>query len=283
MKGQRNRRFLKHRRSTDDEGCATRAGMLAPFSAWLVSVQEEIRADFGWSEADDLASAVAVCEAAESHPMWSADNRLNTLKVVRASLLDDQRPVAVLGAAVEAEDLDVLLDLDPHFVAADGSVGVLAELDPMGNPAGGDDSDGAGGAHWERLALVVSDADGWPHLQSAIEREVPIALHAHGDNRAQVEATLMRWSEENPPPIFLTHQTTSDLEGIYNPGGFTDGDRAICLLLSMGVAPERLILVGYDEHTLGRWSGVTDEPIKRRKLGWMAKILDHMGFGDGGR
>ena len=24
-----------------------------------------------------------------------------------------------------------------------------------------------------------------------------------------------------------------------------------------------------------------DEAIKRRKLGWMAKILDHLGFGDG--
>lgn len=283
MRGQRYRRFLKHRRSTDDEGCATRAGMLAPFSAWLVSVQEEIRADFGWSEADDLTSAVAMCEAAECHPMWSAENRLNTLTAVRDKLLSDQAPVVVLGAAVEVEDLDVLIDLEPHLVAADGSVGVLAEIDPTGDLVGSDDSDGAGGAHWARLALVVSDADGWPHLQSAVEREVPIALHAHGDNRAQVETTLMSWSEENPPPIFLTHQTTSDLEGIYNPGGFTDGDRAICLLLSMGVAPERLMLVGYDEHTFGSWSGVSDEPIKRRKLGWMAKILDHLGFGDGGR
>ena len=268
MSEQRYRGFLKHRRSTDDEGCATRTGMLAAVSAWVVAVQEQIRADFGWREDDDLDSAVAVREAVQRHPMWSADNRLNTLTAVRDKLLSDQAPVVVIGAAVEVQDMELLHDLNPHFVAADGSVGILAELDPAGD-------------HWDRLALVVSDADGWPYLQSAVEREVPIALHAHGDNRAQVESTLQRWSVARPPAIFLTHQTSKVLEGMYNPGGFTDGDRAVCLLLAMGVTLERLILVGYDEHTFGRWSAVSDEAIKRRKLGWMAKILDHLGFGDG--
>ena len=78
------------------------------------------------------------------------------------------------------------------------------------------------------------------------------------------------------------HETTlKEREGMYTPGGFTDGDRAICLLLAIGVQIERLILVGYDPDLIGRWSGVFDENVKRRKLGWMAKILDRLGFGNG--
>ncbi len=268
-----------------------RTDVLAPVSAWLVDVQEQIRADFGWCESDDLDSALAVRKAADIHPFWSVDNRLKTLTAVRDKLLADQAPVVVLGAAVEVGDMEILAELGPHLVAADGSVGILAELDSVCDLAGGQGDDPAGGVgggvaggdHWARLALVVSDADGWPYLQLAVEREVPIALHAHGDNHAEVASALHRWSDGNPPAIFLTHQTSKDLEGMYNPGGFTDGDRAICLLLALGVTPERLIPVGYDEHTFGRWSAVSDEAIKRRKLGWMAKILDHLGFGDGER
>ena len=69
--------------------------------------------------------------------------------------------------------------------------------------------------------------------------------------------------------------------GEYLPKLGTDGDWAICLLLAIGVQIERVILVGYDPHLIGRWSGVFDENVKRRKLGWMAKILERLGFGNG--
>jgi uncharacterized Rossmann fold enzyme len=52
-------------------------------------------------------------------------------------------------------------------------------------------------------------------------------------------------------------------------------------MLALGIHPERLVLVGYDEQTFGRWSGVSNEALKRRKLAWMAKILDKVGFGNG--
>ena len=95
------------------------------------------------------------------------------------------------------------------------------------------------------------------------------------------EQALREMSPAEPLPLILTHQTNSPIEGAYNVGGFTDGDRALCLMLALGIQPERLVLVGYDEQTFGRWSGVSNEALKRRKLAWMAKILDKVGFGNG--
>ena len=115
----------------------------------------------------------------------------------------------------------------------------------------------------------------------ALDKQLPMALHAHGDNVKELERMLELFDDDKPFELFLTHQTSEAIEGMYNPGGFTDGDRAICLLLAIGVEIERLILVGYDPHLIGRWSGVFDENVKRRKLGWMAKILDRLGFGNG--
>jgi len=73
--------------------------------------------------------------------------------------------------------------------------------------------------------------------------------------------------------MVLTHQTDETLPGMHNPGGFTDGDRAVCCLLSWGVRPERIRCIGFDPHRLGRWSGDTDPARKLEKLGWMDTIL----------
>ena len=240
--------------------------MLEPVDQWLVAVQDGVREDFGWSEEQDFNTAQELLSSLEKIPQWSIEKRSETLESVRSQLLSDLRPIAVLGAAVEPEDLLSLFTLKPHIVAADGSVGVLNAVEED---------------MWRDLALVISDSDGWPHLQDAIDRTIPIALHAHGDNARELNKFIENCSEKGDLGIFLTHQTTRNIEGMYNPGGFTDGDRSICILLAMGVKVDRLVLVGFDQYSLGRWSGVTDENLKRRKLGWMAKILDRMGFGDG--
>ena len=65
---------------------------------------------------------------------------------------------------------------------------------------------------------------------------------------------------------------------MYNPGGFTDGDRAICFLLSLGVPIERIVLLGTRTDVVGKWSGNTNPEEKLVKLQWMAKILDIIGM-----
>lgn len=243
--------------------------MLEPFSQALVEIQNEIRDEFSWSEEEDLASTMAMLEMVEKFSFWERRHRLQNLEQLQKKLLADMRPIVLIGAAVEVEDLLSVLPAEPHLIAADGSVGILSEFEQD---------------LWPTLALVVSDADGWPHLQVAAEKGITIALHAHGDNWPEVEIALAKWGEMSPTeplPLILTHQTNSSIEGVYNVGGFTDGDRALCLMLALGIHPERLVLVGYDEQTFGRWSGVSNEALKRRKLAWMAKILDKVGFGNG--
>ena len=240
--------------------------MLGPIDPWLVSVQDAIRTDFGWMESADRENALTLLSNIEKNPHWSAAKRHTTVESLQDRLLSDWRPIVVLGAAAEIEDLEPLVDAEPHIVAADGSIGILDEIE---------------GNLWSDVKLVVSDGDGWPHLQFALDKQVPIALHAHGDNMEALERMLNSFDDRKPFELFLTHQTSERIEGMFNPGGFTDGDRAICLLLAIGVQIERLILVGYNPHLIGRWSGVFDENVKRRKLGWMAKILDRLGFGDG--
>ena len=127
---------------------------------------------------------------------------------------------------------------------------------------------------WSRVAFIVSDADGGEGTFEAVRRAIPFFLHAHGDNRRDWDS-LLEFAEEraNPPELILTHQTTEDITGMNNPGGFTDGDRAACVICSMGVPKEAITMLGTRIDVVGRWSGVTDPDTKMQKLQWMDKVL----------
>ena len=82
---------------------------------------------------------------------------------------------------------------------------------------------------------------------------------------------------QTPPRLVLTHQTPKKIEGMYNPGGFTDGDRSICFLVALGVPIANISLLGTRTDIVGKWSGVTNPAEKLIKLQWMAKILQILG------
>ena len=63
------------------------------------------------------------------------------------------------------------------------------------------------------------------------------------------------------------------------PGGFTDGDRAVCFLSALGASKENIKLLGTRSDIVGRWSGDTEESSKLQKLQWMKSILEIQGFG----
>ena len=232
----------------------------------LIEIQDEIRDDFGWKLAADLDSAKNlrwVCkEKSWSLKIWTDKGRKETLLDLQEQLISG--PITILGAAAEAEDVRDAILAGHRLIAADGSVGVLTEAEFPD-------------VAWNSLLCVVSDGDGdLAHLAMAAERKIPFVLHAHGDNQNQWMELLDVLQLYNTP-IILTHQTPSDLTGMTNPGGFTDGDRAVCFALAMSASNNQLTLRGFRTDKIGRWTGSTVPERKMRKLEWMKRIIEIAG------
>ena len=223
-----------------------------------LQVQDFVRQAFAWSEADDVDSALQLRDALEGHERWNSSHRESTLREVKQRLLAASR-IVVIGAAVSVEDLRSY-DVNTAFVAADGSVGALPD--------------------YSQLICVVSDLDGAKHLDAAAAHGQTILVHAHGDNKSQWQDRIIRWNNlESPPSLILSHQVNQTIQGMYNFGGFTDGDRALCFILSLGVEAQKIELVGFNLERVGQWSGITNAQKKMQKLEWMGRIVTELGFG----
>ena len=232
----------------------------------LIAIQDDIRDDFGWPLDADLTSARELRNACEdkswTHDSWTDGGRQTTLLQLQERLIS--RPVTVLGAAAEADDIQAAIQDGHGIIAADGAIGVITEVEF---------SDIA----WDAVLCVVSDADGAPeHLAMAAERKIPFVLHAHGDNTANWTG-LLDVLHLYGTPLILTHQTPEHILGMHNPGGFTDGDRAVCFGLAMNVLPNQITLRGFRTDIIGRWTGATQPERKMRKLEWMSRVLDIAG------
>jgi uncharacterized Rossmann fold enzyme len=64
---------------------------------------------------------------------------------------------------------------------------------------------------------------------------------------------------------------------MYNPGGFTDGDRALCFIESLGRSLEDTECLGFRTDAVGPWSGVTNRKRKMEKLEWMRESMRRLG------
>ena len=244
--------------------------VLEPYLHSLVGLQEDVRKHFGWDESDDLESARDMVHRVEDSLLekWARHNRAGSLSRIYRRLVIRKVNVAILGAAIEPDELVSILAEPTLIVAADGAAGVISEIpDSLSEKA------------WSRVAFIVSDADGGQGTIEAVRRSVPIFLHAHGDNRSDW-ASLLEFAEEQatPPDLILTHQPPGNIPGMHNPGGFTDGDRAACILTALGVSNNRIKLLGTRSDSVGRWSGSTQVELKMEKLQWMRRILTIQGL-----
>ncbi len=243
---------------------------MSPLIGSLIEIQNDVRNHFGWGESDDLTSALELIHRVEASQSenWARHNRAASLSRLYRRLVIRNPHVAILGAAIEPEEVIQILDTQALIVAADGASGVLSEL-PRSL------SDRA----WSRMVCIVSDADGGKGTMHAVTRSIPIILHAHGDNREDwLSLVELAESQPNPPDLVLTHQTSSTIDGMHNPGGFTDGDRAACFLTALGVESSYIMMLGTRADIVGRWSGSTNEPMKLEKLQWMEKSLRIQGI-----
>lgn len=132
----------------------------------------------------------------------------------------------------------------------------------------------ASGSSVERLLsigispdVVVTDLDGpiGPQLDASSNGALTF-IHAHGDNQDLVREYAGRFSG----PVILTTQSTPDTV-VADYGGFTDGDRAVCIAEEFSA--KEVILLGFDFENPYPKPGC-DPDIKRRKLGWARLIID---------
>lgn len=243
---------------------------LEPVEASLRDLQDEVRDYFEWGEIEDLESAEDLLKTVEqsSVRVWERNHRSASISNLYRRLVIGGPLVAILGAAIEPEELIDTLESTTLLVIADGAAGVISEIpNPLSEKA------------WSRVACMVSDADGGEGTYRAARRSIPMVLHAHGDNREDwLELIRESGGQSEPPELILTHQTSSRIPGMHNPGGFTDGDRAACFLASLGVRNHNIRLLGTNSDSVGRWSGETHEPTKLEKLKWMEKSLRILGL-----
>ncbi len=195
------------------------------------TIYEAILADFGYDRAgDEDARDRLAALVGDADPLVPDDITL-------------EGTVAVCGAAPTlADELDLARRAD-RVVAASNAAAIClrAEIE---------------------VDCMVTDLDKTPETARKLsKRDVPVAVHAHGDNLEALERYVPTFEIDSVLP---TTQTRS-APPVVNLGGFTDGDRAAFLADRCGA--DRLVFPGwyFDDPT------VTAE--KAKKLRWAEQLL----------
>ena len=230
----------------------------------MIEIQSDVRDFFQWDIEEDLQSATDMAKNFSNNipyglEKWREKSRSEALAGLRERLLNATE-VVIIGASVSPSEIEGKSADGTVFIAADGSIGSV-------------DS-------YSDIACVVTDFDGNPHLDKAASSGVLFIAHAHGDNVSRWHQSVAKWSKfATPPSLILSHQTPQIIDGMHNFGGFTDGDRALCLALFLGVKKEAISLIGFSTQSIGEFSGQTDSATKLVKLNWMKQIVETLGFG----
>ncbi|MFQ5818750.1 MAG: 6-hydroxymethylpterin diphosphokinase MptE-like protein [Candidatus Heimdallarchaeota archaeon] len=183
-----------------------------------------------------------------------------TFEALKAKVQD--KPVLIFGAGPSLIYDRLVLQHLPHpdcpiIIAADGATTALLEKNVVPH-------------------LIVSDLDGRiEHLIEANRIGAYIAIHAHGDNIPALKNIVPQF---NRARIIGTVQVPPT-SGLYNCGGFTDGDRAAFLADTLGASI--IILAGFDlGDIVGQYSTPTlttdleATPRKRIKLTIAKELLE---------
>ncbi len=204
---------------------------------WL-PMYREICSDFGFSEEEDVAGAVFLSGALKE------DSR----ETVRTMSISFPETVIVCGCGPSLKEECDSLSKGEFVMAADGATSEVVTSGRVPN-------------------VIVTDLDGAVEDQiDANLRGSSVFLHAHGDNMGALEAYASRFGGSvvgtcQCPPV----------PRLVNLGGFTDGDRAICIAQELGA--KKVLLAGFDLSRPAPKAG-KDPEVKARKLEWAARIMD---------
>ena len=189
--------------------------------------------DFGFSMSGDEDAAKLLAELLRDlgNCLSTADARVR------------ERRVVVFGNAPTLDrELDELQGTDAVFLAADGATTVLLRRGILPD-------------------IIVTDLDGSFLDILEANREGSIAVvHAHGDNLDALSMFVPQMEG-----VIGTAQCRPP-EGLYNFGGFTDGDRCVFLAKELGAASIKLVGFDYEDDSV--------TPRKRRKLAWAKRLID---------
>ncbi len=127
--------------------------------------------------------------------------------------------------------------------------------------------------------IVVTDLDGvQPDFLIKTGPGAVIVLHAHGDNIERIQGYPLQLSQRTLGTCQVDFNSR-----VFNIGGFTDGDRAVCLCELFNA--RIVFLLGMDfGYTVGRYSkpyfktAVKADLIKRRKLVYAMRIIEELIF-----
>jgi uncharacterized Rossmann fold enzyme len=168
-----------------------------------------------------------------------------TLAVVRNAV---PRSVLVCGGGDGLADDLSSMTIDRYVVVADAATSIVMDAGIT-------------------LDMIVTDLDGIVEDQIGLNSNGTVTfIHAHGDNQSALDRYVARFTG----PVVGTCQCPPP-SGIYNFGGFTDGDRAACICAELGA--KDLLLAGFDFDSPSSKAGKSRD-IKKRKLRWAKSILD---------
>ena len=202
------------------------------FAAWE-PLYQEILQDFGFSRKRDEEAALLLSRLIPDSKdvMAAAEGRVR------------DKIVMVFGNAPSlAEEVESLVIRSEALIAADGATAVLLGKGILPD-------------------IIVTDLDGpFPEILRANQRGSMVVVHAHGDNTGALRRFVPRLKNVmgtvqcRPPP------------GLYNFGGFTDGDRCVYLAKALGAASIKLVGFNFEDESV--------TPRKRKKLAWAKRLID---------
>ena len=103
---------------------------LLPHNKEVVSIQNEFRTHFGWDLDHDQLSAKELISIVEDSgiDLWSRPNRAATVANIQRRAVLREQNVAILGAAIDMEELVQVLETPTLLITADGAAGVFSLL-----------------------------------------------------------------------------------------------------------------------------------------------------------
>jgi uncharacterized Rossmann fold enzyme len=180
----------------------------------------------------------------------------------------DELAALYLQSIIPRDNIDVLeqLCMEGTITVCGNSPSLIDELDGISGILFA--ADGAASRLFElgiQPDAVFTDLDGADERFPEMNRAGTLmVVHAHGDNMPLLEF----WVPQFEGPFVATTQSRP-IRGVYNFGGFSDGDRAVFAAHALGA--RSVSIVGFD------LDDTSVDPVKREKLRWARTLLSLLG------